>query len=34
MKGLEFYGAQKNQVIGMMKDLVSLKGIPSVIQLF
>ena len=33
MRGLEFYGAQKNQVIGMMKDLVILKGIPSVIQL-
>ena len=33
MRGLEFYGPKKTQVIDMMKDLVTLKGIPSVIQL-
>ena len=33
MRGLEFYGPKKIEVIDMMKDLVILKGIPSVIQL-
>jgi len=33
MRGLEFYGAKKLQVIEMMKELVGLQGIPSVIHL-
>lgn len=33
MRGLEFYGAKKIQVIEMMKELVGLQGIPSVIHL-
>ena len=33
MRGLEFYGPKKLQVIDMMKELVSLQGIPSVIHL-
>ena len=33
MRGLEFYGAKKLQVIEMMKELVTLQGIPSVIHL-
>jgi transcriptional regulator GlxA family with amidase domain len=33
MRGLEFYGPKKVQVIDMMKELLSLHGIPSVIQL-
>lgn len=33
MRGLEFYGQKKMQVIDMMKELVNLKGIPSVIHL-
>ena len=33
MRGLEFYGQKKLQVIEMMKELVTLRGIPSVIRL-
>ena len=33
MRGLEFYGEKKVQVIEMMKELVNLRGIPSVIRL-
>ena len=33
MRGLEFYGTKKLQVIEMMKELVGLRGIPSVIHL-
>lgn len=33
MRGLEFHGAKKLQVIEMMKELVGLQGIPSVIHL-
>jgi AraC-like DNA-binding protein len=33
MRGLEFYGPRKNEVITMMKELVDMKGIGSVIQL-
>ena len=33
MRGLEFYGEKKMQVIDMMKELVHLQGIPSVILL-
>ncbi len=33
MRGLEFYGPKKNQVIELMKELVQLQGIPSVIHL-
>ncbi len=33
MRGLEFYGPKKVQVIDMMKELLSLHGIPSVIHL-
>lgn len=33
MRGLEFYGEKKVQVIEMMKELVTLRGIPSVIRL-
>lgn len=33
MRGLDFYGAKKITVIELMKDLVSLQGIPSVIHL-
>lgn len=33
MRGLEFYGTKKMQVIGMMKELMQLQGIPSVIHL-
>lgn len=33
MRGLEFYGPKKVQVITMMKELVHLKGIQSVIHL-
>jgi len=33
MRGLEFYGPKKNQVIKLMKKLVQLQGIQSVIHL-
>lgn len=33
MRGLEFYGSKKTEVIEMMKELLQLKGIPSVIHL-
>lgn len=33
MRGLEFYGVKRLQVIQMMKELVGLQGIPSVIHL-
>ena len=33
MRGLEFYGPKKIQVIEMMKELVTLQGVPSVIRL-
>lgn len=33
MRGLEFYGVKRLQVISMMKELVHLQGIPSVIHL-
>jgi AraC-like DNA-binding protein len=33
IRGLEFYGSKKTEVIGLMKQLVQMKGIPSVIQL-
>jgi AraC-like DNA-binding protein len=33
MRGLEFYGAKKLQVIDMMKEMLTLQGIPSVIHL-
>jgi len=33
MRGLEFYGGKKNQVINMMKELTQLQGIYSVIHL-
>lgn len=33
MRGLEFYGSKKLQVIDMMKELILLHGIPSVIHL-
>ena len=33
MRGLEFFGPKKMQVINMMKELIHLKGIPSVIHL-
>ena len=33
MRGLEFYGQKKLEVIELMKELVQLHGIPSVIQL-
>jgi AraC-like DNA-binding protein len=33
MRGLDFYGTKKLQVIEMMKELVHLQGIPSVIHL-
>lgn len=33
MRGLEFYGVKKIQVIDMMKELIHLQGIPSVIHL-
>lgn len=33
MRGLEFYGPKKNQVISLMKELILLQGIPSVIHL-
>jgi AraC-like DNA-binding protein len=33
MRGLEFYGQKKMQVIAMMKDLLDMKGLPSVIHL-
>lgn len=33
MRGLEFYGSKKLQVIDMMKELIHLQGIPSVIHL-
>jgi AraC-like DNA-binding protein len=33
MRGLEFYGSKKTEVVELMKELVHLKGIHSVIQL-
>jgi AraC-like DNA-binding protein len=33
MRGLEFYGARKQQVINMMQELVNMKGVQSVLQL-
>jgi len=33
MRGLEFYGTTKMQVIDMMKELVHMEGVPSFIQL-
>jgi AraC-like DNA-binding protein len=33
MRGLEFFGAKKNQVIKMMHELTQMQGMPSVIQL-
>lgn len=33
MRGLEFFGAKKNEVIELMKELVGLQGIHSVIHL-
>jgi AraC-like DNA-binding protein len=33
MRGLEFYGQKKLQVISLMKELIHLHGIPSVIHL-
>lgn len=32
MRGLEFYGAERQRVIGLMQELVHLQGVPSVIQ--
>jgi AraC-like DNA-binding protein len=33
MRGLEFYGQKKLQVISLMKELIQLQGIPSVMHL-
>lgn len=33
MRGLEFYGPKKHEVIDLMKELIQLHGIPSVIHL-
>jgi AraC-like DNA-binding protein len=32
-RGLEFYGEKREQVIGMMKELIHMRGLESVIQL-
>jgi AraC-like DNA-binding protein len=33
MRGLEFFGPQKEEVVGLMKELTNLKGVNSVIRL-